>query len=77
MLGQTSRDDEMQRNDATIKQSRRDKMRQGARYNDEARQDATTQRRKDATTRQRQDKRDDKRRGAAQQRGVVTQQDRK
>ncbi len=35
-------DDEMQRDEATIKQSRRDEMRQGARYNDEARRDATT-----------------------------------
>jgi hypothetical protein len=46
------RDDEMQRDDATIKQSGRDEMCQGARHIDEARRDATTQRRDDATTRQ-------------------------
>ena len=50
MLGQTSHDDKMQCNNATIKQSRRDKMHQGAGYNNEARQDVTTQGRKDATT---------------------------
>ena len=52
-LGQTSRDDKMQHNDATIKQSRCDKMRQGARYNDKARQDATTRGRDNATMQRR------------------------
>jgi hypothetical protein len=50
-LGQTSHEDKMQRNDVTIKQSRRDKMRQGAQYNDKARQDVTTRGCDDATTR--------------------------
>jgi len=44
------RDDEMQRDNATIKQSGHDKMRQVARYNDEARRNAMTQRRDDSTT---------------------------
>ena len=46
----TSHDDKMQCNNATIKQSGRDEMRQGAGYNNEARQDATTQRRNNTTT---------------------------
>ena len=46
------RDDEMQYDDATIKQIGHDEMRQGgAGYNDEARRDAMTRRRDDATTR--------------------------
>ena len=61
-------DDEMQRDDATIKQSGQDKMRQGARYIDEARQDATTRRLDDDET-------DDERRDVAEQRGTATRRD--
>ena len=74
------RDDEMQHDDATIKQSGRDEMCQGARYIDEARRDATTQRRNDATTRRRDDsmtmrRRDDERQDTAQRRGAATRRD--
>ncbi len=70
-LGQTSRDDKMQHDDATIKQAgvtrcvrgrgtmtRQDKTRQ--------REDVTTRRCNDATARQRRDERDDQRHNTAQ-----------
>jgi hypothetical protein len=50
MKTERRRDGEMQREDATIKQSGRDEMRQGARYNDEARRNATTRRLEDDET---------------------------
>ncbi len=58
----------MQCDDATIKQSGRDEMHQGARYNDEARQDATKRILDD-------DVMDDERQDAAQRRGAATRRD--
>jgi uncharacterized membrane protein YcjF (UPF0283 family) len=50
----------MQHEDATIKQSGHDEMRQGTRYNDEARRDATTRGRRDKTQRNEMTRRQDR-----------------
>ena len=58
----------MQCDDATIKQSGCDEMHYGARYNNEARRDATTRILDD-------DEMDDERRDVAQRRGAATRRD--